>query len=164
MPKTGAITIASSSIFKPDNLFYTHCVLNKYYWLWWHTVAIALTVDLGSFFVEHNTHQYLWPLCGLGRADVHIQGLINSFYRTYQQVIHQSRWIYAGSISFLYNWQTNDRVIFTNSKMEEQKTQDKSKLMLWLKRFGIWGFLFFLIKGLVWVGIFIYGYFWATKK
>lgn len=32
----------------------------------------------------------------------------------------------------------------------------QSKLKLWLKRVGIAGFLFFLIKGLVWIGVFIW--------
>lgn len=31
-----------------------------------------------------------------------------------------------------------------------------SKFKLWLKRLGLAGFLFFLIKGLVWVGIFVF--------
>lgn len=31
-----------------------------------------------------------------------------------------------------------------------------SKFKLWLKRLGVAGFLFFLIKGLVWVGIFAF--------
>ncbi len=30
-----------------------------------------------------------------------------------------------------------------------------SKFKLWLKRVGVAGFLFFLIKGLVWVAIFV---------
>lgn len=30
-------------------------------------------------------------------------------------------------------------------------------MMVWIKRFGIAGFLFFLIKGLVWIAIFIFG-------
>ncbi len=29
-------------------------------------------------------------------------------------------------------------------------------MVKWLKRVGVAGFLFFLIKGLVWVGIFLY--------
>ncbi len=45
----------------------------------------------------------------------------------------------------------------------EQKTETteekKSKFALWFKRVGIAGFLFFLIKGLVWIGIFI----WAGR-
>jgi len=45
----------------------------------------------------------------------------------------------------------------------EQKigeTEDKkSKLLRWLKRVGVVGFLFFFLKGLVWIGIFI----WAGK-
>ncbi len=31
--------------------------------------------------------------------------------------------------------------------------------MSWLKKIGLLGFLFFLIKGLVWLGIFISGYY-----
>ena len=36
--------------------------------------------------------------------------------------------------------------------MEEKKN---NKLILWLKRMGLAGFLFFFIKGLVWIGIFL---------
>ncbi|MEM9919150.1 MAG: hypothetical protein AAF990_13695 [Bacteroidota bacterium] len=35
----------------------------------------------------------------------------------------------------------------------------KEKTKAWLKRIGWAGFLFFLIKGLVWIGIFL----WAGK-
>jgi hypothetical protein len=44
--------------------------------------------------------------------------------------------------------------------MEEQKIDQpqtaggKSKLKLWLKRIGFWGFMFFLVKGLIWVAVF----------
>jgi hypothetical protein len=30
-------------------------------------------------------------------------------------------------------------------------------MMLWIKRLGFAGFMFFLIKGLVWIAIFIFG-------
>ncbi|HRG87798.1 MAG TPA: hypothetical protein PLW44_02180 [Chitinophagales bacterium] len=33
--------------------------------------------------------------------------------------------------------------------------EQQSKLRLWLKRIGMAGFLFFLIKGLIWIVIFI---------
>ncbi|MFM2305615.1 MAG: hypothetical protein RLZZ367_284 [Bacteroidota bacterium] len=36
-----------------------------------------------------------------------------------------------------------------------EHTKQESKTKLWLKRIGAAGFLFFLIKGLVWVGIFV---------
>jgi hypothetical protein len=41
---------------------------------------------------------------------------------------------------------------------EEQYTQQKDKkgLVKWLKRLGIAGFMFFLIKGLLWIAV-IYG-------
>lgn len=32
----------------------------------------------------------------------------------------------------------------------------------WLKRAGIWGFLFFLVKGLIWLVIAIAGYWMAS--
>jgi|GEM_PF-1426292 len=41
-----------------------------------------------------------------------------------------------------------------NYRMSE--TPQKSKLKSWLKRVGLAGFLFFLIKGLVWIAIFIF--------
>jgi hypothetical protein len=41
----------------------------------------------------------------------------------------------------------------------ETTTTAKQKLMKWLKRIGFWGFLFFLIKGLLWL-VFIY---WLAK-
>jgi hypothetical protein len=52
-----------------------------------------------------------------------------------------------------------------NRMKENQLTQEKTlfpkdgKLKAWLKKLGVAGFLFFLIKGLVWLGIFI----WAGK-
>jgi hypothetical protein len=33
----------------------------------------------------------------------------------------------------------------------------------WLKRIGFVGFLFFLIKGLVWLGIFIWAAYFTTR-
>ena len=38
-------------------------------------------------------------------------------------------------------------------------TEDTKKkgLMVWLKRLGVAGFLFFLIKGLIWIAIFYGG-------
>jgi hypothetical protein len=39
--------------------------------------------------------------------------------------------------------------------MKNQSTSP-SRLVLWLKRIGIGGFLFFLIKGLIWLAIFYY--------
>ncbi|RYG00240.1 MAG: alanyl-tRNA synthetase [Chitinophagaceae bacterium] len=34
--------------------------------------------------------------------------------------------------------------------------EKKEKFKLWIKKFGFWGFMFFLVKGLVWLAI---GYF-----
>jgi len=36
------------------------------------------------------------------------------------------------------------------------ENKSKSKFITWIKRIGFWGFLFFLIKGLVWLAV---GYF-----
>ena len=38
----------------------------------------------------------------------------------------------------------------SNNNIPEQN----SKLMLWLKRLGVAGFLFFLLKGLIWIAVF----------
>ncbi|GIV31188.1 MAG: hypothetical protein KatS3mg029_0547 [Saprospiraceae bacterium] len=44
--------------------------------------------------------------------------------------------------------------------MQSEKPSSKpSSLRAWLKRLGLAGFLFFLIKGLIWLGIFA----WAGK-
>jgi hypothetical protein len=45
----------------------------------------------------------------------------------------------------------------------EEKTSGESKAKLWLKRVGVVGFLFFLIKGLIWVGIAVVAYYHAKK-
>lgn len=41
---------------------------------------------------------------------------------------------------------------YLHRRMEENQV-DKKK---WLKRFGIAGFLFFLIKGLIWLAVFFF--------
>ncbi|WP_316789178.1 alanyl-tRNA synthetase [Pedobacter frigoris] len=38
-------------------------------------------------------------------------------------------------------------------------SERKAAILKWLKKVGVWGFLFFLIKGLIWLAI---GY-WALK-
>jgi hypothetical protein len=38
--------------------------------------------------------------------------------------------------------------------LEEQSTSNNKKK--WLKKLGIAGFLFFFIKGLVWIGVFVF--------
>ncbi|TDQ11160.1 hypothetical protein ATK78_0275 [Pedobacter metabolipauper] len=44
--------------------------------------------------------------------------------------------------------------------METKPSPDKKTAVLkWLKRIGVWGFLFFLIKGLIWLAL---GY-WVFK-
>ena len=44
--------------------------------------------------------------------------------------------------------------------MQQEDGHKKGIFIKWIKRFGIWGFLFFLIKGLIWLAI---GY-WLVKK
>lgn len=42
--------------------------------------------------------------------------------------------------------------------METEPVSDKkAAIMRWLKRLGVWGFLFFLIKGLIWLAVFYWG-------
>lgn len=41
------------------------------------------------------------------------------------------------------------------NEMPEEITKSKNPARLWLKRLGLAGFLFFLVKGLVWIGIFV---------
>jgi len=44
----------------------------------------------------------------------------------------------------------------TNEPTQEDKSLPKTrkeKIVLWLKRLGVAGFLFFLLKGLVWLAI-----------
>jgi hypothetical protein len=38
-------------------------------------------------------------------------------------------------------------------------TDKKTAIVKWIKRVGIWGFLFFLVKGLIWLAL---GY-WVLK-
>lgn len=40
-------------------------------------------------------------------------------------------------------------------KMPDETPEKKSPVSRWLKRFGIAGFLFFFIKGLIWLALFI---------
>jgi len=49
---------------------------------------------------------------------------------------------------------------FVQIMMSEENKEDKSKWYQnpWLKRIGITGFLFFFIKGLIWLAIF-FGFF-----
>jgi hypothetical protein len=49
----------------------------------------------------------------------------------------------------------NRPTLSVNAKPETQKKK-------WLKRMGIWGFMFFLIKGLAWIGVAIWGWWMAS--
>lgn len=35
----------------------------------------------------------------------------------------------------------------------EKKDSKKDIVLKWIKRVGIWGFLFFLVKGLIWLAV-----------
>jgi hypothetical protein len=35
----------------------------------------------------------------------------------------------------------------------EQKDSKKDILFRWIKRIGFWGFMFFLVKGLIWLAL-----------
>jgi hypothetical protein len=43
--------------------------------------------------------------------------------------------------------------------MEQHTTPQKSAFVKWIKRIGFWGFIFFLLKGLLWLAL---GY-WVFK-
>lgn len=45
---------------------------------------------------------------------------------------------------------------------QENTTEDK-KAIPWWKKLGIAGFLFFLIKGLIWIAVFVIGYIWGPE-
>lgn len=47
--------------------------------------------------------------------------------------------------------------------MNEEESSNESKVKLWLKRIGAAGFLFFLVKGLIWIGIAAVAYYHAKK-
>jgi hypothetical protein len=42
---------------------------------------------------------------------------------------------------------------------DQDQISKKQSIIKWIKRIGIWGFLFFLIKGLIWLAL---GY-WVFK-
>ena len=42
---------------------------------------------------------------------------------------------------------------------EGKNNSKKENLIMWIKRVGFWGFLFFLVKGLIWLAL---GY-WVIK-
>lgn len=44
--------------------------------------------------------------------------------------------------------------------MMQQEVTKREKLVRWVKRLGFWGFMFFLVKGLLWL---VFGY-WLIKK
>jgi hypothetical protein len=39
--------------------------------------------------------------------------------------------------------------------MREETQNERGRAAKWIKRFGVAGFLFFLIKGLIWLALFI---------
>lgn len=40
--------------------------------------------------------------------------------------------------------------------MSEANTKHKTDWQAWLKKIGLAGFLFFLVKGLIWLGVFAF--------
>lgn len=40
--------------------------------------------------------------------------------------------------------------------MSESNSTQKNKWQAWIKRIGLAGFLFFLVKGLIWLGVFAF--------
>lgn len=37
-----------------------------------------------------------------------------------------------------------------------KKSAEKRDWKMWFKRLGVLGFLFFLVKGLIWIGVFLF--------
>jgi hypothetical protein len=52
-----------------------------------------------------------------------------------------------------------DFVYFYSIMDEEKKDSKKDIFLKWIRRMGVWGFLFFLVKGLIWLAV---GY-WVVK-
>jgi len=52
-----------------------------------------------------------------------------------------------------------DFVYFYSIMNEDKKDSKKDIFLKWIRRMGVWGFLFFLMKGLIWLAV---GY-WAVK-
>ncbi len=48
------------------------------------------------------------------------------------------------------------RLFYNELIMEETKQQEQSNWKRWFKRIGMIGFLFFLIKGLLWIGVAVF--------
>lgn len=60
----------------------------------------------------------------------------------------------------IYLSEDNQRYELTSFNVMTTNTSEKKAAMLkWLKKVGVWGFLFFLVKGLIWLAV---GY-WALK-
>ena len=52
-----------------------------------------------------------------------------------------------------------DFVYFYSIMDKDKKDSKKDIFLKWIRRMGVWGFLFFLVKGLIWLAV---GY-WAVK-
>lgn len=63
-----------------------------------------------------------------------------------------------GKTYFLIN-HLEKNVYFYNMIDNEKKDSKKDIFLKWIRRIGVWGFLFFLVKGLIWLAV---GY-WVVK-
>ena len=52
-----------------------------------------------------------------------------------------------------------DFVYFYSIMDKDKKDSKKDIILKWIRRMGVWGFLFFLVKGLIWLAV---GY-WVVK-
>lgn len=50
-------------------------------------------------------------------------------------------------------------MLLQDNSLEVEDIKKKKKFKTWIKRIGFWGFLFFLVKGLVWLAVLAGGYF-----
>lgn len=55
--------------------------------------------------------------------------------------------------------EVNNSFAVSSDLLLVQDKNYKNKLLLWLKKLGFWGFMFFLVKGLVWLAVM----YWIAK-
>ncbi|MBW7871001.1 MAG: alanyl-tRNA synthetase [Flavobacteriia bacterium] len=42
--------------------------------------------------------------------------------------------------------------------MNKENLNKKTRLVSYIKKFGFWGFMFFFLKGMVWLAVFAFGF------
>ncbi len=52
----------------------------------------------------------------------------------------------------------NENYQFKKMNKENLNKKTNSKLVSYIKKFGFWGFMFFFLKGMVWLAVFAFGF------